>query len=227
MDGYNTFVKQVSPYISFFYSAAYAIAGNRGTAERVLIDALTRSYFKDAVSSPMGIRDAIVSQIRAAAFERLDDAAAANAWQSFGIPETVKSPILQVLKNENAETQRLAVLRFGCAMTHREIARVTSLTDEEIREKLSVFKIHLEGELKARNRSGVNTERACMKAIRQQMNAAGRIDSAFVLHEVEQEVSGRQKPKRLLIRTVKVALFCIFGMICSLILWAVLILVLA
>ena len=66
-----------------------------------------------------------------------------------------------------------------------------------------------------------------MKAIRQQMNAAGRIDSAFVLHEVEQEVSGRQKPKRLLIRTVKVALFCIFGVICSLILWAVLILVLA
>ena len=193
---FDAFSKRIKPNIRLFYRAAYAITADRQMAEQVLTEALVKAYLKGVTSASVGMRDAVIALVRASAFEKLDGETSLDDWPGFEGEQDKKDALIRLIRSQETDVQR--------------------------------FRARAENDMKKTGEAGRGFERMCVRSVRQQMNAAGedRIDVDFLLRQAESEIAGRQRPRRIISRAVRVALFIAFGLLCALVLWAVAVLLL-
>ena len=217
----DTFLRHIKPHVRFYYRAAYAITGDRQLAEQVMTQALAEAFVRGSASAPAGLRDAVIAQVREISLEHLDGETASNDWHGLPQADGKDDALLNRLLEEDEVTQRIITLRYGCAVTNREIAQIMDLPEDQVRERLSVTRLRVERELKRRKESARSSERLIMKSVRRAMNAEGhdKIDVDFALDQVKHELSGRQRPRRVIARVMRLILFSLFGLICALIIW--------
>ncbi len=226
-DEIQSFVRRLRPSVRYFFRAAYAITGDRQMAEYVLNDALVRAYLQDAPGGALGFRDSVLSVIREGALARLEAETPEGEWDGLVPDEEKDDPLALLLARESADVQRMAVLRYGCAMTMREIAGVMNLPQELVQSELSGCRARVERALAAQKRPVRPFERLAMRAVRQSMNRErdDQIDVGFILHAFETDLAGLHRPRRVVMRLVKGAALLAAGLACAALIWLLAVLI--
>ena len=217
--GASAFIRSVRPHIRYFYRASYAITADHRLAEQVLMEALVRSYLKKAASAAAGLHDAVLAHIRASAFEFLEGAAPPDEWQGLPLPADGQDPYTALFSGDDLLTQRVVVLRYGCAMTVREIASVTGLSDETVKERLTAARRRVARTLK--KDGAAREDRACLRVVRRAMSLDGgdKIDTDYIIAELEREIAARHRPRQYVQQALKGVLFVALGLTLCALLW--------
>ena len=132
--------RSVQPLCAELFNAAYVMCGNYDLAEYALRSAILDVWMQNAAGG-MGFRERLRSALRRQAFAAAlstEGQAAEFDWPGPGaLPPD--SPIATQLGQEPAETQRLVMLRHGCALPLRAACRLTGLTQGQARAELNRF----------------------------------------------------------------------------------------
>lgn len=201
------FVKHIRPSLHYFWRAAYTITGDPAMAEYALCAGLEDAYLNSA-SASIGFRDAVLSCIREAALEQISQNKPELSWPGLPIPsEKKKTAVLSALLNESIDVQRLITLRYGCAMTVKEIGIVLNIPFNTVQEKLLSCKKRI-------IRSSSQNDRTLMTDIRKLMNVSdnSQFDPEYIIHTLTESIYGRNRGKRRLVMLLKV-LFSIIGIL--------------
>ena len=144
----------VEPVYAELFNAAYAMCGNYDLAEYALRGALVDVWLQNA-SGGMGFRERLRASLRREAFEAALSDAGAGAeftWPGLILPRE-DDPVLAQLGEESVETQRLAVLRHGCGLSYRAIARLTDTGPSQVRAELERFEARCRRRLSGQDRA--------------------------------------------------------------------------
>ena len=145
--------RNVEPIYAELFNAAHAMCGNYDLAEYALRSAILDVWLQNT-SGGMGFRERLRAALRQEAFDAAlsEDAGRAEfTWPGFGGPSG--DPILNQLAQERVETQRLAVLRHGCGLPAKAIARLTGLGQSQVRAELSRFESRCRRNLSGQDRA--------------------------------------------------------------------------
>lgn len=220
----QNFSKRIQPSIRYFYRAAYAITADRQMAEYVLGNALVDSYLRGtAPSGNLGFRDSILAIIREKALAQLKAEPGEDEWD--GLPALPQSGdrLAELVLREPLETQRMIVLRYGCALTIGEISTLMGLDHGAVQDTLSRSRLHMERLLNNEKLPSRPFDKLAMRAVRRLMNSESddQIDVSYLLHNFEMELRGRHRRRRVIRKAVRWLLLTLFALICAVILWLI------
>lgn len=218
------FIRSVRPSARYFYRAAYAITADRQMAEYVLGSALIDAYLRGgSPGGSLGFRDSVLAVIREKALRELAHEKSENDWDGLCADPEGGDRLNALLVRESLETQRMMTLRFGCAMTVKEIAGVMKLPVDQVRDELNRCQLHIERILSNEKLPCRPFDRLAMRSIRRAMNRErdDQIDVSYILHSFETELAGRRRPRRILMKIVKWTLFALIAFMCAAMAWLV------
>jgi len=133
--------RSVQPMCAELFNAAHVMCGNYELAEFALRSAILDVWLQNA-SGGMGFRERLRSALRREAFAAAlsDEGQAAEfTWPGPGTGTPGDDPISAQLGQERVETQRLVMLRHGCALPLRQVCRLTGMTQGQARAELNRF----------------------------------------------------------------------------------------
>ena len=218
----QSFIKRLRPSMRFFYRAAYAITADRQMAEYALGEAISKAYMKgSAPTESLGFRDNMLAVIRECALERLRSEPSEGEWEGF-FPDPEKPDRLsELVARESLAVQRMSVLRYGCAMTIREIAALMQTDSGSVQDELNRSRLRIERAMSRENRPVRPFDRMAMRSIRQTMNreSGDQVDVEYILRDFEAEIAGRRRPRRVLMRLGKGLLLGLIGLLFAVLLW--------
>ena len=218
----QSFIKRLRPSVRYFYRAAYAITADRQMAEYVLGEALVRAYMHGvAPGGSAGFRESVLSVIRECAFDQLEAERPDGEWDGFFPDPARPDRLAGMLAQEPLEVQRMGVLRYGCAATLRETARLLNTTPDRVQAALTRFRLRAERALAGEKRPARSFDRMMMRAVRQAMNGeqADQIDPGYIMHAFETELTGRRRPRRVLRRAFKGLAMALGGLLFAALMW--------
>lgn len=214
-DAIPAYQKKLTPMLRGLQRAAYAMTGNRSISEYALHTALVEAYMRRSDwHGRLGFREELLRALRAVT---LTDAArirrAEQDWP--GLLPDDSDPVIAVLTDEDVEVQRVVALRFGCGLTPREIALLTGMRQDAVREIASSFRLQAERSLKRAGKPIRQSDKTIAYALRRNLNREGDdvLLPGQVLRTFEQDAQSMRPPRHLIRKTFK----WIFG-----ILWALL-----
>lgn len=220
----QNFIRRIQPSIRYFYRAAYAVTADRQMAEYVLGSALIDAYLRGAVpAGNLGFRDSILAVIREKALSQLKAEPGENEWDGLLAQPQTGDRLAELVLREPLETQHMIVLRYGCALTIREIGTLMSLDPAYVQDTLSRSRLHMERILNNEKLPSHPFDRLAMRTVRRLMNneSADQIDASYLLHNFETELNGRHRRRRVVFRTLRGLLLMLFALICAGILWLI------
>jgi len=146
--------RNVQPLCAELFNAAHVMCGNHDMAEFALRSAILDIWLQQAVGG-MGFRERLRASLRREAFAAAlsDEGRAAEfTWPGPGIGQD-NSFIATQLGQEDIRTQRLVMLRHGCALPLRQVCRLTNMTQGQVRTELSRFEARCRRRLPAHDRA--------------------------------------------------------------------------
>lgn len=216
------FIKRLRPSVRYFYRAAYAITADRQMAEYALNEALLRVYMRGVASAgPLGFRDSVLTVIRECAMARLEKEPSEDEWDGLPSDPAKGDQLAAMIARQSLETQRMFVLRYGCACTLREIAGLLDTGVDSVQDELSRCRLRIERALAGEKRPPRYFDRLAMRSVRQAMNGeqGDQIDVGYILRALETELTGRRQPRRTLRRAGKALLLGMGGLLIAALLW--------
>jgi len=146
--------RNVQPLCAELFNAAHVMCGNYDMAEFALRSAILEVWLQQAAGG-MGFRERLRAALRREAFEAAlsDEGRAAEfTWPGPGMGQD-DSPIAAQLGQESIRTQRLVMLRHGCALPLRQVCRLTDMTQRQARAELSRFEARCRRRLPPQDRA--------------------------------------------------------------------------
>jgi len=146
--------KGVQPVYTELFNAAHVMCGNYDLAEYALRSAILDVWLQNA-SGGMGFRERLRSALRREAFSAAlsDEGQAAEfTWPGAGRLRD-DDPVAAQLSQEPVHTQRLVMLRHGCALSSRAICRLTGLTRGQVRAELNRFEARCRRRMSGQDRA--------------------------------------------------------------------------
>ncbi len=146
--------RNVQPLCAELFNAAHVMCGNYDLAEFALRSAILDVWLQQAAGG-MGFRERLRAALRREAFAvALSDEgrAAEFTWPGADTGQD-DSPIAVQLGQETVRTQRLVMLRHGCALPLRQACRLTGMTQGQVRTELSRFEARCRRRLPAQDRA--------------------------------------------------------------------------
>ena len=142
-------------------------------------------------------------------------------WEGFFADPQRGDPIAATIERESPETQRMCVLRYGCAATVREIAALLDTSTDHVQEALNRCRLRIERAIASEKRPPRSFDRMAMRAVRQAMNSeqSDPIDVGSILNAFETELAGRRQPRRVLRRVGRAVLMAVGGLAFAALLW--------
>ena len=146
--------RSVQPLCAELFNAAHVMCGNYDMAEYAQRSAILDVWLQNATGG-MGFRERLRGALRKEAFEAAlsDEGQAAEFnWPGLGAYEG-DDPIAAQLVQEKVETQRLVMLRHGCALSLRSVCRLTGQTLGQARAELNRFEARCRRRLSGQDRN--------------------------------------------------------------------------
>ena len=153
-DALRAWFRNVQPLCAELFNAAHVMCGNYDMAEYALRSAILDVWLQGSAGS-MGFRERLRGTLRreACAVALSEEGRAAEfTWPGPGGGQD-DSPIDAQLAHEDIRTQRLVMLRHGCALPLRQVCRLTGMTQGQARAELSRFEARCRRRLPAQDRS--------------------------------------------------------------------------
>ena len=146
--------RNVQPLCAELFNAAHVMCGNYDLAEFALRSAILDVWLQQAAGG-MGFRERLRAALRREAFAvALSDEgrSAEFTWPGADTGQD-DSPIAVQLGQETVRTQRLVMLRHGCALPLRQACRLTGMTQGQVRTELNRFEARCRRRLPAQDRA--------------------------------------------------------------------------
>ncbi len=227
-DGIRVYSERLQPQIRLLYRAAHAVTGNRRMAECVLSNGILRAYLdRSDWRERMSFREGVLHAIRMEAREQMRrDPDSDYDWTGIAVQLSEKHPLVGVLANEPAETQRIMVLRYGCALSAKEIGSLTGRTAEQVRAHIACCQARIERAAVNREQPRKSFDRQMARDIRWWMNRENNepIDVGYFLSTFEKDASGAKQPRRIAMQILKSLLIGTGALVLSIIVWLLVIL---
>lgn len=206
-DGMMAYTERLKPQLRLFYRAAHALTGSRQAAECVLSRAILNAFLQRGEwRERMSFREGVMRAIREESRAQLKKGQEAD-WDWGGVPaeEDEEHPLMALLSKEASEVQRSMILRFGCSMTAREIAQMTSRPQDVVRDELARCQVRMERTLKKKEIAFKPFDRYAVREIRQWMNRENNepIDAGYFLNTFEKDAMGAHKPRHIVSGMIK------------------------
>ncbi|MBE5807954.1 MAG: hypothetical protein E7317_06400 [Clostridiales bacterium] len=166
-DQLRDYFSRLSGMLPELYNIAYAICGSAEQAEYVLESALLEGWLHGVRRG--GFREGMKGLVTRLAMQGAGPDPDGAVWE--GLPHS-DNPALEELNAEPLPIQRAALLRHGCELDPREIARVTGMSRAEVGDALSRVK-YLEG------RADGQLYRALRKAMSHQSPGMPPVESLY------------------------------------------------
>jgi len=150
----HAWFRNVQPLCAELFNAAHVMCGNYDMAEFALRCAILDVWLQQATGG-MGFRERLRGALRREAFAAAlsDEGRTAEfTWPGPGTGQD-ESPIAAQLGQEAIRTQRLVMLRHGCALPLRQVCRLTGMTQRQVRTELSRFEARCRRRLPAQDRA--------------------------------------------------------------------------
>lgn len=206
-DAMMAYTERLKPQVRLFYRAAHALTGSRSAAECVLSNAILNAYLQRGEwRERMSFREGVLRAVREESRIYLKKGQEADwDWPGIGAVQEAEHPLMNLLSGEAIEVQRSMVLRFGCSMTAREIAAVTSRPADRVRDELARCQVRMERELRKREIAFKPFDRYAVKEVRQWMNRENNepIDAGYFLSTFEKDVAGAHQPRHIVSGIIK------------------------
>lgn len=145
--------RNVQPLCAELFNAAHVMCGNYDMAEFALRSAILEVWLQQAAGG-MGFRERLRVVLRREAFAAAlsDEGQGAEfTWRGPNVDRD-DSPIAVQLGQEDIRTQRLVMLRHGCALPLRQVCRLTGMTQRQARTELNRFEARCRRRLPAQDR---------------------------------------------------------------------------
>lgn len=212
--------KGVQPVYVELFNAAYVMCGNFDMAEYALRSAIMEVWLQ-GVSGGMGFRERLRSALRREAFEAAlseEGLAAEFTWPGLSGAREDDAITAQLIQ-ERVETQRLVLLRHGCGLNPRSIARLTGLAQSLVRSELRRFTTRCRRKLSGQDRSRVErlTERDAKRLLSQRwpyLPPPSQVYRAFEAEAANAHVSGHRVS-----RVVGGVLMGLTALLCAVAFW--------
>ena len=149
--------RQVQPLCVELFNVAHLMCGNYDLAEYALRCAILDVWLESA-SGGMGFRERLRASLRREAFEiALSDEGRAAEFTWPGVADDGDDdPILDQLIQEDVRVQRLVLLRHGCGLSPRSVAKLAGMTTGQVRGELYRFSDRCAGRALRRSRARVD-----------------------------------------------------------------------
>ena len=145
-DELRAFFARVRPCYRELFNMAHAICGNYELAEYAVQSAILDVFRRGSPRSRAGLRETLRAQTRAMAMEQarlIDDAEL--TWDGFradAIEGAGGDAVLQAASQESLEDRRALMLRYGCGLRPRDIARLLNVPAAQVTTALSFTEIN-------------------------------------------------------------------------------------
>lgn len=224
-DGITAYMDRLKPQIRLFYRAAHLLTGNRQAAEYVLSSAVLSAFLRRGEwRERMSFREGVLRAIREESRKELKKRREVDwDWPDMARETADERPLIRLLADESPEVQRSMALRFGCSMTAREIAAVTSKSFEQTRDELARCQTRMERALKQQGVAFKPFERYAAAQIRQWMNRENGepIDIGYFLSTFEKDAMGARPSRRAAANIVKCLLAGVGALALAVCVWLI------
>ena len=193
--------RQAQPLCAELFNAAHLMCGNSALAESALTAALLDVWLQSTAGG-MGFRERLRASLRREAFDAAvseEGREAEFTWPGLGAPRD-DAPALALLGQETIAVQRLTLLRHGCGLSPRAIARLTGTSASQVRLELERFEARCRRRLPQKARVETVVAREARRYL------ARRTPDAPQSHQIyrafEAEADGVRTPDRRLARAL-------------------------
>lgn len=212
--------RNVEPIYAELFNAAHAMCSNYDLAEYALRSAILDVWLQN-VSGGMGFRERLRSALRQAAFEAALSEDAEDAEFTWPGVEGAREddPILGQLAQEPIELQRLVVLRHGCGLPVKAIARLTGDSQSQIRAELNRFESRCRRRLSGQDRG--RAEALISRKLKKQLTrgGAGVPQISQVYRAFEAEADGAQVTGHRVSRIAGRVVVALIALACAAAFW--------
>ena len=211
--------KKLTPMLRGLQRSAHAMTGNRAIGEYALNTAILETYLRRADwHGRPGFRESIMRSLRAVVLaERGKVRRAEMDWPGLAPAGDGEDPILLALEEASLEAQRALILRFGCGMTPREVARITGMRQDVVRDAAAAFRLRAQRLLRRAGKPSRAPERAIAYSIRRALNREGDDvpSAAQALRSFEQDAETMRPPRHIARKLLKAVFFSLGALLCA------------
>ena len=227
-DALRAFFARVRPYYRELFNMAHAICGNYELAEFAVQSAILDVFRRGTPRSRAGLRENLRAQTRDMAMEQarlIDDAEL--TWDGFredAIEGAGGDAVLQAASLETLETRRALMLRYGCGLRPRDIARLLNMPVSQVSGVLTRFTRRLKRRLPPREHACL--ERVIARSARAwlERQAGGVPDAGAVLRSLEAELVESGAPTHRISRVVGRVLTIVIALFLAALFWLLMVL---
>jgi hypothetical protein len=178
---------------------------------------MSRRRFRSA----RGFRESLRSDMRRIAL--LDDMKEReltfDAFSGSVLDGPAADPMRRLIEQEDAGMRRLVVLRYGCGLRARQIARATNIPTRQAETLAARFEKRVKRRLDADQRAHIETR--LQDICREELTAGAVPDAGAVFRAFEAEASGAIRPARLASRLAARFLYVAALLFLALFVWLV------
>ena len=210
----------VEPVCAELFNAAHVMCGNYDLAEYALRSAILDVWAENA-SGGMGFRERLRGALRREAFaiaqsDEAMDTEFTWTWPAAGAEDDA---ILSQLARERPETQRLAMLRYGCGLSPRAIAELTDLSRRQVSSELERLEARCRRNLPRQTHE--RTEMLMARRVRRLLarGETGTPRIGQVYRAFEAETGGTRASGHRFSRVAGTAVSVLFAVLCAALFW--------
>lgn len=150
----HLYFTRVRPMCRELFSMAFAICGDYDSAELALEKVILGGWqSRRSFRSSRGFRESLRADMRRAALNCVPEQG--EEWDQFGadpLAEQSGDTVLSAIRQENALTRRVIMLKYGCLLKNGQIARAVGTGTADVEQMLSRFQRRLRRRLTSEQR---------------------------------------------------------------------------
>ena len=219
-DDFQLYFSRIRPIFHQLFNLAHAITGSSEQAEYCLQYAMLDCWAAgDASASRHGFREGLRASAMRTALRIANTEDVEYDWNGLASQEGESDPLLNLIAQEPAELRRVLVLRYGCNLSPRRIARLISADATRVQTLLRRFEARIRHKLTAwdRRRTDAQLTQAIRSHLTQPSPLSPEMNSVFRTFQADAATISR--PSRLPARILRSALAVILAILCIAAFW--------
>lgn len=204
----HLYFTRVRPVCRELFSMAFAICGDYDSAELALEKVILGGWqSRRSFRSSRGFRESLRADMRRAALNCVPEHG--DDWDQLAqdtLEEHTGDPVLAAIRQENALTRRVIMLKYGCLLKNGQIARAVGISAAQVEQLLRRFQRRLRRRLASEQRGKLEARLKDVCAGQLRTGGVEMPDIGALYRNFEAEASAGYNPvSRFASRAVKFA----------------------
>ena len=219
-EDFQVYFNRIRPIYPELFNLAHAVTGASAQAEYSLQYAMLECWsLGELPSSRHGFREALRSATLHAALKAPRDADAEEDWDDLQSPANPDDAIARMIAQEPIELRRMIALRYGCGLSLRKCARLTSVETRRAQQMLQRFEARARRTLPAadRRRFELRIARAVRSGLSQPSPQAPELNN--MLRTFQMDAASVARSNRLPGRILRCIVAAVLMLMCMLVFW--------